>query len=337
MNKVRFGLIGFSQGYYATTYTRHISKFKEVDVVACCDLGQSLDYVKECAGISAEQFCDEIGAQLIHDIEAFLDLELDAVMIATEVWEHAKYTMMSLKRGWHVFVGKPLSIEPDEIEEIIQLSQSKDLIVVPGNPLLFETGIEQVRSRVMNGEIGTPTNLRLFVHHEAMIHQQWERDSKKSGGPLGTFGVYLIDTVRRLTGQNISELFALGDTFVYPEINAYDTIQISAKTTGGMLASLNLVSTITWDFPFVLLDIVGTKGTIRTNYDNYSYILQGENTTQLGGIRYSPMGNLEIEHFIDCCQGRSKPRMSIFDMLAVSRNLKAVQKSLVTGNKVNVT
>lgn len=336
MDKVRFGLIGFSQGYYATTYTRHISKFKEVEVVACCDLGQTSDYVMECAGISAEQFCDEIGTQLIHDIDTFLDLDLDAVMVATEVWEHTKYSMMALKRGCHVFVGKPLSIKPKEIEEIMQLSKSKSLIVLPGNPLLFETGIEQVRSRIMNGEIGRPTNLRLFVHHEAMIHQEWERDPKKSGGPLGTFGVYLIDTVRRLTGQDITEIFALGDTFLYPEINTYDTVQISAKTTGGMLVSLNLVSTITWDFPFVLLDIVGTKGTIRTNYDNYSYILQGENTVQLGDIRYSPMGGLEIEHFIDCCQGRSEPKMTLSDMLTVAQNLEAVYKSLMTGNRINV-
>ena len=55
MKKLRFGLIGFSQGHYATNYTRALLCRPEVELVACCDLGASPSYVQECAFTTAEE------------------------------------------------------------------------------------------------------------------------------------------------------------------------------------------------------------------------------------------------------------------------------------------
>lgn len=333
--KLRFGLLGFSQGFYATTYTRHLSKLKEIEVVACCDMGQSPEYVEECAGITASRFCKEIGCRQIGRPEELFELGVDAVMIACEVWEHAKYADMALNHGCHVFVGKPLALEPDEIRSLMRSAAAKQRVVLPGNPLRYESALELIAERIRQGEIGRPTNLRLFIHHEAMIHQQWERDPARSGGPLGTFGIYLIDIVRWMTGHDLTELYAAGGQYVFQQIDSWDTVQAMGKTSGGALVQLNLVSSMNWDFPFYMLDVVGTKGVIRTDHDRHSYILQNPRA-ELGPVRYDPMGSLEIEHFLDCCQGRAGQRITLEDMLHAANGIKAMEQSILTGKPISL-
>ena len=84
----------------------------------------------------------------------------------------------------------------------------------------------------------------------------------------------MIDLVRWLTGQEIVELTANGGQFVYPETNSWDTVQAMGTTNEGALGQLNMVSTMNWDFPFVMVDLVGTEGVIRTEHDRYSYVMQ---------------------------------------------------------------
>src|SRR5690606_13198230 len=106
------------------------------------------------------------------------------------------------------------------------------------------------------------------------IHQEWERDPAKSGGPLGTFGIYLIDTIRWLTGQELAHLYAVGGQFVFPEIDSWDAIQAMGTTVEGALIQLNLVSTMTWEYPFVIVDAVGTNGVIHNDPYRQAYVLK---------------------------------------------------------------
>lgn len=336
MRKLRFGLIGFSQGFYATTYTKALMSRKDVDIAAVCDLGASPSYVQECAFVNPREFCDEVGAQLVNDLSAFFALDLDIVMVASETWQHTEHTLLALEQDCHVFVGKPLSFFAKEVEEVKRVAEAKNLLVLPGQPLRYEQGLHEAVERVRSGEIGEPINIRLFLSHEAMVHQDWERDPQRSGGPLGTFGVYLFDIIRWLTGQEFVELFAYGDNFVFPQISTYDTVQIGGKLSSGALVQLNLASTITWPYPFLILEVVGTKGVLRTNYDNYTVAVQGEGGASLGSIRYSPMGTLEINHFVDCCLGINTPNITLEDMFRAAQGIEATMASLAQGKTMTL-
>lgn len=327
---MRFGLIGFSQGFYATTYTRHLAKLKGVEVVVCCDLGKPPEYVAECAGVTAEAFAAEIGCALVSDPDSFFAYGLDAVMIASEVWEHAAHTELALTHGCHTFVGKPLSFKPDEVERVIVKSRAAGRLVLPGNPLRYEGAVRQMAERVRAGDIGKPINVRVLINHEAMLRPQWETNPHKSGGPLGTFGIYLIDMARWLTGHEFTSLYATGGQFVYDEIGTWDTVQAMGTTSAGALVQLNLVTTVTWDYPFVMAEVIGTKGTVHTDHFRYAYVLQNPQT-QLGPIRYDAMGQKEIEHFIACCRGEKQPLMTLEDMLEAAAGIQAIETSLRTG------
>ncbi len=334
METIRLGLIGFSQGFYATTYTRYLSRLKEVDVVACCDLGRPQSYVRECAFTTAEQFCGEIDAAHVRNLRELFDLGLNAVLVTSEVSEHALHTIEALENACNVFVGKPLSFRSEEVKSVIRAARGRKEIVLCGNPLRYETGLYRIKQRLEQNAIGTLINLRLMVNHAAMVEQEWERDPMRSGGPLGTYGVYLFDLVRWLTGAEVHELFAEGDTFVYEHIRSDDTVQITGRLSNGALLHINLITTVTWDFPFLILDMVGTEGTIRTDYPCHAYVLQSENGEELGGARYDSLGAMEMEHFVDCCMGRTKPNVPPEAMLPVTRGIEAVTASIARKERI---
>ncbi len=336
MKKIRFGLVGFSQGYYAVKYTTHLSRLNEVEVAGCCDLGAADDYVKECAFVTAEGFARDIGIKLFKSPQELYAEGLDAVMISCETWQHADYAVDALEKGMHVFISKPASFKSDDIRRLMKAQKKSNKIVLCGQPLRYEEAFTEMSKRIKDGAIGEVTNIRFFLNHEAMIRQEWERDVKRSGGPLGTYGVYMFDVPNMLTGLKVKELYAMGANLVYPQIGTYDTVSISARMNNGAIANMNLVSTISWDYPLVRADVVGTKGVVRANFDNPTYILSGRDEMSSGSLRRTELGNAEIEHFMDCVRGRSECVITLDDMLYAAQCIEASFESAETCKMVKI-
>ena len=133
----------------------------------------------ECARLTAEDFTNEIGCELIHDLDQFFALDLDMVMIASEVWEHAGHAIQALQHGCHVFVAKPLSFKPEEVISVMEQAKLHDRLVLSGNPLRYDSSLNLMVDRVRNGDIGKPTNIRVFLHHMAMLNQDGNVNQRK--------------------------------------------------------------------------------------------------------------------------------------------------------------
>lgn len=324
---LKIALAGFSQGYYAVQYMRYLSRLKGIEVIGVCDLGMSEDYVRECAFVSAEDFAEELGCPLYHRYEEILAEKPDALLICSETKDHVKMAEMAVSLGIHTFVSKPLCFSYSQLGGLCGTKRA-DTCLLCGNPLKYEQGITEFRRRIRSGEIGKVYSIRMMLNHRAMTAQEWERDPAKSGGPLGTYGVYLFDLARWLTGEAICELAAFGDNFATPEIEAADTVKILGLQTDGSQCSLELYSGIQHEFPFVRIEAVGEKGTLVSNYDNYVFIEQTDKGAKLGCLRNSDMTAGEMEHFLDCILNDTEERCGLMDMIYVARCIDAVFQSM---------
>ena len=56
--------------------------------------------------------------------------------------------------------------------------------------------------------------------------------------------------------------------------------------------------------------------------------MQRMDQVELAPIRYSPMNEREMHHFLDCVQGKDKPRILLRDALQVARMIDAIRESL---------
>lgn len=332
---IKVGLLGFSQGYYATTYTRYLSRLKETEIIGVCDFGRDDGYVLECADITAKAFGEEMGVPLFHSAEDLLELKPDAVLICNEVCEHTDTAKLAVKQGIHAFVSKPLTFNPVQARELLAVKPD-NVVLLCGNPLKYEQGVLEVEQAAASGVIGKIYSLRLMVSHLAMTQQEYERDAARSGGPLGTYGIYMADLARYITKQDIKSVFAMGGNYCFPQLNTLDTVKAVAELSDGALCSLELFSGYDLSFPFLRIELAGEKGTICTNYDNNTFITRAETGASLGGYRTGNMGAGEMEHFLDCIAGREKERCSVTDMVFVSEFIEAVQKSIKERKLISV-
>lgn len=326
---IRVALAGFSQGYYATAYMRYLARLKAVCPVAVCDCGANDAYVMECAFVTAGAFARELGVPLLHDYSRLLEQRPDAVLICSETADHAAMARVALEKGIHVFVSKPLSFSSRDTALLRGVAERAVLLC--GNPLKYEQGMEEMRARLAAGEIGRVYSLRVMINHLAMTKQAWERDEARSGGPLGTYGVYLFDLARWLTAQPLCRLYALADNYCTPEIACPDTVKVLGTGTKGTQFTLELYSAIRHEYPFVQVEAVGEKGTLVTRYDNYATLAQTSAGAALGALRASDMGAGEMDHFLACIQGRAVQRCGLADMDYAARCIEAARRSIRSG------
>lgn len=324
---LKIALAGFSQGYYAVEYLRYLSKLKGIEVAGICDLGEDDAYVRECAGISACDFADELQTVLCHSYGSVLSLKPDALLICSETKDHGKMAMETMNAGIHTFVSKPLGFSLSQISNLISLKK-EGVCLLCGNPLKYEQGVVEFYNRIQSGEIGKVYSIRVMVNHLAMTKQQWERELSRSGGPLGTYGVYLFDLARWITGYPIEKMVAFGSNFATPEISMEDTVKIVGIQADGGQCSLELYAGIRHEFPFIQIEAVGTEGTLITNYGNYAVIGQTGKGAKLGALRNTDMTMGEMNHFLDCILYKEAERCSLEDMLYVTRCIDAAFLSM---------
>lgn len=331
---LRVALAGFSQGYYAVNYLRYLARLKEVRVVGVSDLGRPEEYVRECAFVTAQAFAAEMGAPLLREYEDLLALEPDAVLICSETVEHVPMALEAARRGIHAFVSKPLCFSYAQAREIARLPGRKACVLC-GNPLKYELGVEEMKERLERDEIGRVYSLRVMVNHEAMVHQEWERDASRSGGPLGTYGVYLFDLARYVAGISLQTVYALGMNAATPQIDGPDTVKVLGSAPG-FACTLELFSGLRAPYPFLQLEAVGQGGTLTARYENYATFAQTARGEKTGSLRLGDMTAGEMEHFLACVKGEAAPRCSLEDMAYVTRCLEAVRESLATARPAKV-
>ncbi len=335
--KLTCGLIGLSQGWYADLFATELQAMKDVDLVGVCDLGKSRAYVDECIGMGAEEFAAKFEASLYHDPADLLGQNLDFVVVASEIGEHCKNSCQAMEAGAHVFACKPFSFIGDEVRRAKEVAQRNSRIVMPAVPSRFEDGLIEAVRRVQAGDIGRPLTARVFVNHVAMTSPAWQRDTSKSGGPLGEFGTYGFDIVRWALGGEPVEVFAYGENFMHrDEIESWDNVKALLQFDNGSLGSVHICTSISWEYPFFDLEVVGEKGCVRTDYHNYPVVTQGTASAQLAPIRYAPMNQLEIAHFVKAVRGEEELRVTLEDAYTVARTIEAVQESLTAHRPVGV-
>ncbi|MCY3990164.1 MAG: Gfo/Idh/MocA family oxidoreductase [Caldilineaceae bacterium] len=331
------GLIGLSQGWYADLFATELLAMKDVELVGVCDLGKSRAYVEECIGMGAEAFAAKFEATLYHDAADLLGQDLDFVVVASEIGEHCENSCQALEAGAHVFSCKPFSFMGDEVRRAIQVARRSSRIVMPAVPSRFEDGLIEAVRRVRAGDIGRPLTARVFVNHVAMTSPEWQRDPAKSGGPLGEFGTYGFDIVRWALGGEPEEVFAYGENFVHQGvIEGWDNVKALVRFENGSLGSVHVCTSISWEYPFFDLEVVGEKGCVRTDYHNYPVMTQGSSFSQLAPIRYSPMNQREFAHFVKAVRREEELRVTLQDAYVVARTIEAVQESLTAHRPVRI-
>ena len=265
--------------------------------------------------------------------EVLADPELDAVIIATPVPTHYRQALQALQADKHVFVEKPPAMRASEMEELVELSEARGKVLMPGHLLLYHPGVRKLKELVVSGQLGEV--LCIYGNRQNL------GTIRKDENALWSLGVHDLSVILSLLDEEPSEVWAQGNAFLNPGVE--DVVFCFLRFPSGKIAHLHL----SWLDPHKMrkLTVVGRdkmvvfddmelerKVTIYEKGPEQRAETFGEWQTRSGDIVSPKIPTdeplrLELEHFLHLVRNGGSGAEAR-DGLAVVRVLERLQHTL---------
>jgi predicted dehydrogenase len=144
-----------------------------------------------------------------HFEECLGNPEVEAVYIATNNSTHLVFTCRAAEAGRHVLCEKPLANTSEECRQMVEACRRSKVRLMTAYRKYFEPATVDLKRLIVSKKLGS---LKL-IHSAFTFHlpddQPWHlRRELAGGGSLWDVGVYCINTIRWLTGQEPLEASA---------------------------------------------------------------------------------------------------------------------------------
>jgi predicted dehydrogenase len=208
MGKIKAAVFG--TGFMGKVHTEAIRRLGSVEVTTIAASNQ----------LTADKFASSHNIpEASADWRAVLANEkIDAVHICTPNDLHYPMVKAALEAGKHVLCEKPLTMTSAEARELVALAEKKNLAHCVNHNLRFYPLVQQIRSMVVNGELGDILIVNGTYFQDWLLYDtDWNwRATAESGGELramGDIGSHWMDMIQHLTGLKITGLCADLETF----------------------------------------------------------------------------------------------------------------------------
>ena len=264
--------------------------------------------------------------------------EIDAVYIGLPNNMHRAYTESAAEAGVHVLCEKPMAMNEDECNTMIEAVKHAGVKLMIAYRLHFERGNLSAIEMVKSGKIGEP---RIFT---SVFSQQVKKDNSRldrevAGGAIYDMGVYCINAARYLFRAEPEEVFAWNQS-------AKDVrfAEVPEMTSAMMKFPENRIATFTCSFGATdrsEFEIVGTKGALKMDpaYEmaedlKLELTVDGKTTKQVFKKRdqFAP----ELVYFSDCVLKGKDPEPSSEEGLADVRVIQALLRSAETNRPMEI-
>lgn len=265
MQKINVGIIGC--GNISSIYMENIPKFNHLQLVACSDLDMN----------RAKAQAEKYNIPKVYSVEEMLaDEAIDLIINLTIPEAHGNVSLKALEANKHVYVEKPLTIDLDEAQKVMQTAKEKGLFVGGAPDTFLGAGIQTALYLIESGEIGKPVGASAFMLNRGMEH--WHPNPQffyeKGGGPMFDMGPYYLTTLVALFGpiKHLSGMTKINfsERKIYSEPKRGEKINVKVPThiSGTMEFSSGAIATLTTSFDIFggstlpNMEIYGSEGTI---------------------------------------------------------------------------
>lgn len=292
--KIRIAFIGCGQ------FCRHfVPLFKAhpaVEYVAVCDKFHE----------RAEEFKETFGADKIFDTfdDAIASDEINAVAIFTQRNIHGVMAIEALKAGKHVYSAVPMSLEIDEILEIVRLVKETGLTYMMGETGIYRPAAIYCRKQYATGKMGD------FVYGEAQYNHDMKRlydvfkytegdEWKKMAGlPPFCYPTHSTSMVLSAVKAKAVKVAAFGyedkiDTDIFGDgmnywNNPFSNSSMLIKLDNGGIVRISENRRVAWHFPETYISTFNcTDASYECSLLQHSYVSMDEK----GHIKYEDLSD----------------------------------------------
>lgn len=177
--------------------------------------------------------------------ELYADDDIDIVYLATPNSYHAQNMMDILNAGKHVLCEKAITMNKEELDDVLLLAKEKNLLVAEAMTIYHMPIYKEVKNRIQAGEFG---KLKLASAYFGSFKEA-DPDNRffspaLGGGALLDIGVYALSFVQYFLDASPVEISTLVQLF---ETGVDEMSTISYTTTEGTLG--NAVSSFRANLP----------------------------------------------------------------------------------------
>lgn len=238
------------------------------------------------------------------------DTEVNAVIVSTPAETHYTIAKQCLESNKNVLVEKPISLFSHQAKELNEIALSKNLVLMVGHILLYHPAVRKIKELIKNGTIG---KLQYIYSNRLNLGTV-----RKEENILWSFAPHDISVLQYLIEDDPIEIDAKGGIFLQPGIH---DVTLTTLTYPNNIHAHIYVS---WLHPFKeqRLVVIGDKSMIvfEDSKEKDKLILYPKGIDWIDGEPHKRDGDykvieyqqdeplkLEIEHFIDCINTKTKP------------------------------
>lgn len=199
-----------------------------------------IKYIASSGGLSSTTLAKRYGiSKSTSDYNEILtDEEVDLVFITTKHNMHARMVMETLKAGKSVFVEKPLALNLEELNLIIEEYSKQNVSLSVGFNRRFAPMAEKMKKALGSGK--TPINITATMNAGFIPADVWLQDMEIGGGRIIGEACHYIDLCTFLTQSKVVSV-CMNSMGVNPKENT-DNASILLKYKNGSNAVINYFS-----------------------------------------------------------------------------------------------
>jgi len=226
--------------------------------------GATLQIVCDVDPARAKSVADSNGAvDVASDPEHVIRRDdVDAVIVASPDFTHARLSKVCIEAGKHVLCEKPLSQKPTECIDVMEAEQEASArCVMLGFMRRYDRSYADIRYALANGTLGRA----LMMHN---FHRNMETPNIDFTGAMAitNSAPHEFDVVRHVLGTEYSSITAYqpqrSDDLVAPVI-------MVLETTDGQIVSIEINNNAAYGYD-VRAELVGEEGSIAMNNVAYT-------------------------------------------------------------------
>jgi predicted dehydrogenase len=225
--------------------------------------------------------------------------DVDLVDVCTPGDTHAEIAIAALEAGKHVLCEKPLANSVAEAEKMVAAAEaaaSRGVVAMVGFTYRRVPAIQLARQLVADGRVGTVRHVRAQYLQDWLADADaplsWRLDRSKAGsGALGDIGAHVIDLAQFVTGERVTGVSGLLETFVTERPVATDFAGLSgsggaergpvtvddaalfhARLSGGGIGSFEATRFAYGRKNSIRLEINGSEGSLAFDFEDMNVL-----------------------------------------------------------------
>ncbi len=258
---------------------------------------------------------------------------VDAVYIGLPNSMHCDYTVRAAEAGKHVLCEKPMAISSAECRRMIDACRAANVHLMIAYRLWYDPTVAHALALIKSGALGQIQSFQgAFLGN--MLPDQWRlKKALAGGGSLFDLGIYPLNTIRYLTGEDPLSYTAVASTREKDDprfTEMEQSIEWTMKFPSDIIASCrssygssgeNRLEINGETGSFVISPVYGYEGmklTGRSADDVIDYTATGQLPFQF---------TLEANHLAACIRSNQKPKtpgeLGLADLLSIEDIYKA--------------